>query len=226
MARPKGSKNKKTVEREDDINDIVAPDPVVPVEDDEQEEGYVLSPGDEEDAPEVEYEDDNDPDDAPVGPPPGMRTVSQIGALGPAINQQLDARDSALIETLKSIMPLQQVPFARFKTRSSFNPSGKRRLMKRICYQNGYRCNVKTLFDEEISLIERLKPGRYIQNLVTVTLERSGDSDEDKVHIHYSNRTPDQRMTFKNHVRSFVSLLRKCVNEAEARAQARKAKRG
>lgn len=221
MSRPKGSKNKKTVEKEIDIATVpmeIEEDTVVAhvSDEDEDDPDHVMSPDDEEDAADLEFGDvdegDDDEDDAP---PPGMKALPV-----------LEARDQAVIEAIKSLVPQQQVSFAKFTTKSSFNPTGKRRTMKRICYQNGYRCNVKTLFDEEIALIERLKPGRYINNLVTVTLERNPDGGEDKVYIHYSNSTPDQRMNFKNYVRSFVSLLRKCVNESDARVAARKAKRG
>ena len=49
------------------------------------------------------------------------------------------------------------------------------------------------IHDEEIELLNRIKPGKYLQNVVTVFEKQKGD----KVHLHivYANKTPDQRFT-------------------------------
>src|SRR3990167_4194699 len=76
-----------------------------------------------------------------------------------------------LAEVLEKIIdssPVKRLPFAKFKTRSPFNPTGnKRRKLTRVCYQNGAMLPIKVINDEEIALLNRIKPGKYLQNVVT-----------------------------------------------------------
>lgn len=123
----------------------------------------------------------------------------------------------SLVESIKELTPPRKVRFNEYKTRSPFNPTGNRkRKLDRICFQNGARINVALLFDEEIKLLNTLPEGRFIDQLVTVRKDAGSGGDKDKIHIEYANRTHDQRITFAEHVRSFVGLLRQIHEEAKA----------
>lgn len=193
MGRRPGSKNKTTIAREQ-----AATEPLNSVE-----EGF-----EEEMAEET------------VAPPPGMTPVAALSGdatILQAIREQTEA--------LTRAMPPAKVPFSRFKTRSAFNPTGARRKLKYVVYQNGYRCNPKTLTDEEFALINsgKIRPGQYLSKLVTVRIEQAAsEEDQDKIHIGYHNKTPDQRMMLKEHWRGFGDLLRKIVAESETASARRR----
>lgn len=67
------------------------------------------------------------------------------------------------------------------------------------------------LTNEEIALFNKLKPGKYCNNIVTVTRRRDKGID-----IDYPVRTAAQRLRLLNDfgIRNFKELLEHCVNEA------------
>jgi hypothetical protein len=168
-------------------------------------------------AEETSYSDDGEEDydaedDAPTGPPPGMSVA-------------LSPRDQAVIDAIQRASGgPPKVRYSQFRTRSSFNPKGRKREMGCIVYQNGYRLPIKMLNDVEISLLKRLKPGVFINKIVRVRKDTGVGEEEDKIYISDNNKTPDQRMTFRNHVQNFAHLVKQCVDEAEAAKQRRAAR--
>ena len=207
MPRPKGSKNKATVARESkEIMDPVAQDFEEQIEEQDEE----LLAGAEEIEPDVE--DDEEEEQPRIAP--GMTRVADTGnnTLLEAIREQTAA--------LTASMPQRKVLFSQFKTRSPFNPTGRRRKLKFIVYQNGYRCNPKTLNDTEFNTINsgKIRPGQYLSKIVTVRVVKADSAeDDDKIFISYNNKTPDQRMMNKDHWNGFADLLNKIVAEGEAR---------
>ena len=205
MSRPKGSKNKKS-----DVT-VIEPDQI---EQDFEEQDEELRAS----AEESEFNEDVEEED--VKPPRGMTRVDQLdkpaatgeGAVLHAIREQT--------ETLSRMMPPAKVHISKFKPISAFNPTGRKRTLKVIVYQNGYRCNPKTLHDREFDIINsgKIRPGQYLSKIVTVRIEKaSSEEDQDKVFINYNNKTPDQRMMNKDHWNGFTDLLEKIVAESEAR---------
>lgn len=114
------------------------------------------------------------------------------------------------IQAIADSQPVKRVPYAKFKTRSPFNPRGiRRRKLTRRCYQNGFPMDVRKLHDEEISLLNQLKPGRYIDNLVTVVEAQNGENVD--LHLVYKNKTIDQRMANAAQWRNLREMLKRCV---------------
>lgn len=111
-----------------------------------------------------------------------------------------------------------KVPLSKFKTRSPFNPTGRKgRKLSRRVYQNGFPVLVTRLHDNEIELLEQVTPGNYLNNTVAIRESKNGASID--LHIVYKNKTIDQRMSKSWH--GFSDLLGKCVREAMAEGRAR-----
>lgn len=137
----------------------------------------------------------------------------------PETNDAITGKDlRGLVESIRDMTPKRKVLFSEFKTRSTFNPTGsKSRKLVRTTYQNGQRLNIALLFDEEIKLLNGLKPGRYIDGLVTVKLTEGRGGNVDKLNIEFANSTHDQRIDLAGHVRSFVHMLRQITEEQDGK---------
>lgn len=128
----------------------------------------------------------------------------------------------------------RQIPFGQHTPKSVFNPTGRIRKLTKVFYQNGFRMNEPTLTDKEIDLLHQIKPGRYIDSLVTVAIDPNGDDDGPAVHIAYNCKTADQRMALgskiggatKGHTvleRMLEMMIEEHKEQQESRKAARKA---
>lgn len=147
-------------------------------------------------------------------------TDSGNGA-APVTQDQLARSTVALagaIQTLADSQPVKRVPWAKFKTRSPFNPTGnkKRKLLRRI-YQNGYPVNIKKLFDEEIAMFNKIEPGRYMDGLVTIVQVQTGGNTD--LHVVYANKSFDQRLALKSNFRNLREMLSICLDESKQRGK-------
>ncbi len=99
---------------------------------------------------------------------------------------------TAAVERLESQTP-NKVPLHKFKARTPWNPEGKkdRIRLKRVTYQNGNQVDDKRLSEEEISLFNQLRPGRYGPNRKYVVIVRPSDR---AVELRYSNKTFEDRL--------------------------------
>lgn len=144
-------------------------------------------------------------------------------------SQDAQAIAAAIVGAVSEMGPRRFVPFGKEKITNPFNKSGRReRKLHKQCYQNGYRMPVELLFDEEIALLAQIKPGRYIDGLVTVT--DIDDVDGGKLNIGYKNKTADQRMALGGRLTGvgktgFERMLRMIVQEHKDREAAMKAAR-
>ena len=224
MARPAGSKNKPkataqvaktTPKTESDVQESLEQDF------DEQDELLAGSLEIEPDE-EIGVDDVSEDTDGYETPKraPGMTRVADLTA---SPTNSTDALLQAFREqtaALTDMMPPKKVHLSKFKPVSSFNPSGRKRNLKYVVYQNGYRCNPKTLSDAEFDLINsgKIRPGLYLSKIVTVrVLKAENPEDTDKIFISYNNKTPDQKLMNKDHWNGFYDLLTKVVAEGEAR---------
>lgn len=97
---------------------------------------------------------------------------------------------------------------------SSFHPKGPGPALLRRTFQNDAMCNPATLYDREVELLNRLThSGRYIDRLVEVEIRPEGA--EDVVYIRFNNRTPDQQIELKGHVKNFIDMLEQIVTAQE-----------
>ncbi len=232
MGRPKGSKNKarttprRTPTAPPALPELVTPvntDPVHDPHDDELDALEAATLGTELVDEGEEYDVDADEEQA-SSPPSGMTLA---GAPTPEATTPRQAAGDALLgaiqqqtDTLTRMMPPKKVLISQFEGPTAFNPTGKRRRkLKSVVFQNGYRVNVSTLHDREIALINsgRIKPGQYINKIVTIRREVGAGGEIDKLFISYDNQTVDQRMTQMSYWKDFEELLTKCIAEAETR---------
>lgn len=122
------------------------------------------------------------------------------------------------VQALVDSQPVKRIPWSKFKTRSPFNPTGNRkRKLSRRCYQNGYPMDVRKLHDEEISLLNQMKPGKYFGGLVTAYEVATGGNVD--LHIVYKNKSFDDRLALKSEFRNLREMLRGCVEQAANRGQ-------
>lgn len=213
MGRPKGSKNKATITKTPVTRaKAETPEPIVEEPNTafvpEQEEATVIAP---------QVDDDDEVGD-------GTEDYEKLGE--PAPQKELTQADVNLMlaQTMKQLVdnqPIKKVPWARFKTKSSFNATGKRRrILERRCYQNGKRMFIPNLFDEEISLLNQVKPGKYIKGMVTIVEQQNGSNTD--LHIIYANATETQRFANMQEWRSLTELLKRCVTEGPTIAETRR----
>jgi hypothetical protein len=126
-----------------------------------------------------------------------------------------------LAEDVRDRKASKQVPIGKAKIRTPWNPSGNPRKVKlkfKQLYQNGSRVNPDMMSEEEISLVNQLKPGRYNKRKWEVVKRRDKSID-----IRVPNKTLQQRMTLKGEAKDFAAIVQKILLEQEEQAT-RKAK--
>lgn len=139
--------------------------------------------------------------------------IGTVGAM-----QKSVASVQELAQAVREGQPTKKTPWSRHNPRTPFAEGKKkteRSKLKRTFFQNGYRVPAKLLFDREIDLINQLKPGRYVNNMVNVKIIESHNSDPDQVQLHYPNKTVDQRLALSQEVRGLYGMLQRCIAEAE-----------
>lgn len=144
-----------------------------------------------------------------------------------------DALANAIITATEQINGTRrQVPFGRHRVRTAFNKHGRKREMHKVFYQNGFRAFENTLTDEEIDLIHKVKPGKFIDGLVTILEIADDEEGQPAVHMKYNCRTADQRMAVGGRAgrkskddTALRSLLQQCLDEYEMQEADRKAAR-
>ncbi len=100
-----------------------------------------------------------------------------------------------------------------------FNPTGDRnrkRLLKRKTYINRLDAEkgINTLHDEEISLLNQLKPGKFCKGLVVVKeIELDGEA-KNGIHISWSKERDKVQNVYR--LGDFKQILKMCIEEAKA----------
>lgn len=223
MGRPKGSKNKS--KEEDDLVKTVAPSratkttrvatlPPKVEEDEDEDEDEDIEDGAIEDE---ELVDDGLSSSAPAYVPelvaPQVSVQTPTGNISGEQLVQIMGQLGIAVQTLADNQPTKKIPFAKFKTKSPFNPTGRkgRKLTRRV-YQNYHRVDVKKLHDEEIALLNQIKPGRYLNGVLTIREVMNG-ADTD-LHFLYDNKSQDQKFTVMREFRGhFTEMLKRCIND-------------
>lgn len=131
---------------------------------------------------------------------------------------------NAITGAIEKTGPRRFVPYGQESRVTPFNPTGKRnRTLRRKMYQNGNPLFVRHLTDKEIELLDKIKPGVYLQGKVTVV--ETFDGVDTIVYIRYKNRTSDQRNELDALAPSLTAKLQCMVNEHAEQAAAIKAAR-
>ena len=98
--------------------------------------------------------------------------------------------------------------------------------LKRACWQNGFYMNETTLFDDEVSLLNKIThSGRYIDRLVEVGIRGEGTATEE-VYITFPNKDMNDQMMMRDHCpagpgKFFIKML-EMITEAQAEERAEK----
>lgn len=120
--------------------------------------------------------------------------------------------------------PIPQIPVARAILPTPWHPSGSkvRPELARTAYLNGHRLREIMMSDEEITLINGLRAGRYMNRKWTV-VDTDGDGNAASIQIFLPNKTEAERLEQKSLARNFVEVLRMIHAEMATRPEARSA---
>lgn len=136
----------------------------------------------------------------------------------------LDAADiqalaGAIGQAIEETAPIKQIHISRYKAQTPFNPTGNKQRPKLNgkYWQNGYPLRPQHMTDEEITLANQIRPGRYFDRIVEV-VERH-ENGEREVEIRYSNATVEQKMNNKNQFRNFKELCEGILTESKPKGR-------
>lgn len=126
----------------------------------------------------------------------------------------------AFVNAIERTRPAEKQTVATRKRKTPWMPTdGSPRLkMKRVFYHHGIPISDR-VSNEEIELLNRLKPGIFCDGFVRVTLRKDRGID-----IDYPVKTASQRLKLLNvyGVRSFAELLQRVIDERTNPAKYRK----
>lgn len=119
----------------------------------------------------------------------------------------------ALVKAINSTKPVEKKNAANRKPATPWTPKdGSPKLkLKRKHYQHGMLMDADMETNETIDLLNKLKPGRFLDGWVQVVRRRDKGID-----ITYPIRTASQRLKLVNQfgIRNFKELLERCIEEA------------
>lgn len=118
---------------------------------------------------------------------------------------------AALAAAIRMTQPVAKKTVATRVKNTPWTPKdgSPRAKMKRKFYQHGIPIGPR-LFNEEIELLNQIKPGYYCDGVVKVTLRKDRGIDVD-----YPVKTASQRLRLVNQfgITNFASLLRRIIDE-------------
>ena len=121
---------------------------------------------------------------------------------------------AALIQAIESTRPPSKKTISNRKAGDPWQPKdGSPKLkLKRKMFHHTVELSANQLFNEEITLLNKLKPGLYCDGFVRVFRRRDGGLD-----IDYPIRTASQRLRLLNQygIRNFQEFLSRMVDEIQ-----------
>ena len=121
---------------------------------------------------------------------------------------------AALVQAINAAKPVEKKTFATRKPKTPWTPKdgSPKTKLKRNAFQHGMEIDEDKLSNDEIALFNKLRPGRFLDGLVTVTRRRDRGID-----ISYPVKTAAQRLKLVNlfGIRNLAELLAMCINEAQ-----------
>lgn len=149
-------------------------------------------------------------ENAKAGDPP-LVPEQPAEAVPDAVAKAQKALAEAFVEAIERTKPAAKITIANRKPRTPWHSDTTvpRSKMKRKFYHHGLIIEDKVT-NEEIDLLNRVKPGRFCDGHVVVTLRKDRGID-----IDYPVRTAAQRLKLVNTygIRSFTELLQRVVDE-------------
>ena len=127
------------------------------------------------------------------------------------ISEAQQALADAFVNAIERTRPPEKKTVATRKKLTPWTPTdGSPKLkMKRKFYHHGIPLG-ENVSNEEITLLNQVKPGHYCEGYVRVTLRKDRGID-----IDHPVRTASQRLKLVNQygIRSFSELLQRCIDE-------------
>ena len=136
-----------------------------------------------------------------------------VVAAGSSITAAQQALADAFVSAIERTRPPEKKTVANRKPITPWTPKdgSPKTKMKRKFYHHGMMIG-ENVNNEEIALLNRLKPGHYCDGNVRVTLRKDRGIDVD-----YPVKTASQRLKLVNvyGIRSFTELLQRIIDEKE-----------
>jgi hypothetical protein len=137
--------------------------------------------------------------------------ATDIPATASGVTNAQQALADAFVSAIERTRPPEKKTVANRKEKTPWTPAdGAPKLkMKRQFYHHGVIIDAKTS-NEEIALLNQVKPGHYCDGWVRVTLRKDRGID-----IDHPVRTASQRLKLVNAygIRSFAELLQRIIDE-------------
>jgi hypothetical protein len=123
----------------------------------------------------------------------------------------LEALAEALTRAIQTTQPLQKKTVATRKKRTPWSPKdgSPKQKLRRAMYHHGIPLTTR-ISNEEIELLNKVKPGMYLDGFVKVYKRKDQGID-----IDYPVKTNSQRLRLSNQygITSFEGLLKRIVDE-------------
>ena len=120
---------------------------------------------------------------------------------------------AALVQAINATKPVEKKNPVNRKVNTPWTPKdGSPKLkLKRAMYQHSILLDADMLTNKQIELLNKLKPGSFLDGWVTVRRRRDKGVD-----IDYKIKTAAQRLRLVNQfgIRDFDELLERCIDEA------------
>lgn len=145
----------------------------------------------------------------PSAPPPGMDDYAKAMM--------------SVAESVKALVENQtitrQLSMSEIKPVTPWNPEGKRnrKTLQVNFFQHGFWANPMTMSEEEMALVMKLKPGRYLNRRVEVQKDQDGN-----IHLNYPWETIRERMENMLLWSSLTDLCQQIIKEREEKEAKRK----
>ena len=141
-----------------------------------------------------------------------IETPSQTDQIASALARLVHASEEG---------PIKQTHIGRAIIPTAVNPSGSRTRprLTRACRMNGSMLRDRLLTNDEITLLNQLKPGKYHGNK-WIVMQTDGEDDGSKIDIFIPNKTQTDRLETKQASGdgTLGGILKQIVAEAATRA--------
>lgn len=132
----------------------------------------------------------------------------------------------SIADAIRAGQPKQKKTYSEVVLKTKNNPTGSRsRKINQPTFVNGYEVNLSdplcVFSDEELSLLNKVRPGRFVKGMVSV-FERDLGAAGKELHVQWDNSLVDRRMALKSECRNLTEILKTCLDEYTAQQAPKK----
>jgi len=151
-----------------------------------------------------------DREDDSAAPSLAQQMASVAELIGKGVSQGIN-------EASTKYGPIRQVPITQYHPKTPLNPQGlkedQRPQLTRRYFQNGFAMLPDRLTDEQRVLLNKLRPGTYLDRRIDVRERYPEGGGQNIVDISYNNLTIEQRLEMKSVVKNLTDMLQQIVAE-------------